>query len=118
MEGYDRQPDGSYARLELWTATHTPDPSALAPRFVRTMTQRTRPSCGGGWYATLRDPPRRIELTRLADGTRREWIPPEPYGVPSEPRYVSDHEMMLEVSDGRSRFLVRIDPHTLPVVAE
>ena len=69
---------------------------------------------GGGWYVLNRrdlDPPR-YQVIRTSDGTLRELIPPSGR-VYSVPVYVSEHEMLLG-DDG----MVRIDPHTLPIVPE
>lgn len=109
LEGYDRQPDGRYARLELWASPYAADPAALAPRLVRAMEERNRGAYGGGWYVMERGSPYRIEIVRTSDGTRREWMAPT--GGSVLPVYVSDHEIMVEAGG-----LVRFDPHLLPVV--
>ncbi len=103
FEGYDRQPDGSYGRLELWTAPYTRDPAALAPRLVRPMDIRNGSAFGGGWYVVWRNDPRGYEIIDVRDGTRRWWLAP----VSRDPLYVSEHEIL---ADG----LVRFDPHELP----
>lgn len=37
LQCYDRASDGSYGRVELWTAPYTNDPATLVPRLVREM---------------------------------------------------------------------------------
>lgn len=107
MEGYDRQPDGAYARLELWASPYARDPSALAPHLVRTMGQRGVPIYGDGWYLMLRSDPRRLEIVDTADGSLREW-------AQATEHYASENELLLSARGG----LVRLDPHALPIVEE
>ncbi|MCZ7680777.1 MAG: hypothetical protein M5U28_19195 [Sandaracinaceae bacterium] len=114
VQGYDRQPDSSYARLELWTAPYVADPSELRPRFVRLLDPTRHPSAfGGGWYVTLPAAPWRIEAVRLEDGARRRWVSSIPGALSYPPIYVSDHEILLQDPD-----LIRLDPHLLPLVDE
>jgi len=111
FEGYDRQPDRTYARLELWTAPYVRDPGALEPRRVRDMEERSLSAYGGGWYVTLRADPRRYDIINIHDGTLRQYAPP---GGPSRPPiYVSENEILVP-----SFPLVRFDPNALPIVDE
>lgn len=112
LEGYDRQPDGHYARLELWAAPYTADASALNSRFVHTMDVRSSTAQGGGWYVMLLGSPWRYRIIRTSDGTSREWTPPDGYTVNAPPLYVSDREILALAG----WHLVRLDPHSLPVV--
>jgi len=111
FQGYDRQPDRSYARLELWTAPYVRDPATLEPRMVRLMEERGQSAYGGGWYVVLRGDPRRLDIVNIEDGTLRQWIPEG--GVSTPPLYVSEHEILAQSGN-----LVRFDPHALPVVEE
>lgn len=114
VQGYDRQPDSSYARLELWTAPYAADPATLEPRFVRLMGSfRRRAAAGGGWYVVMEPEPWRIEAIRLSDGTRRRWVSSIPGALSYPPIYVSDHEILLQDPD-----LIRLDPHLLRLVDE
>lgn len=114
VQGYDRQPDGSYARLELWTAPYVADPSELRPRLVRLLDPTRHPSAfGGGWYVTMPGAPWRIEAVRLEDGTRRQWISSLRGALSYPPIYVTDHEILLQ-----DPALIRLDPNRLPRVDE
>lgn len=118
IQGYDRPPGPmqEYARIELWAAPLAYDAATLEPRLVATLPQRGLSAYGGGWYVMYVGSPKRLMVIRVEDGTQREWIPPEPYGVGHPPLYVSDHEMLVASGDGTRGFLLRIDPHTLPLV--
>ena len=105
FQGFDRQPDGSYARLELWTAPYTDDPAALEPRMVRPMRVRSASAYGGGWYVVRSGDPRGYEIIDVRDGSRRWWLAP----VSEEPLYVSEHEILAPG-------LIRFDPRELPIV--
>jgi len=111
FQGYDRQPDRSYDRLELWTAPYVRDPATLEPRMVREMEARNASAYGGGWYVVVRSDPRRLDIVNVEDGTLRQWIPAG--GVSTPPLYVSENEILAQSGN-----LVRFDPHALPVVAE
>ncbi|MCZ7684685.1 MAG: hypothetical protein M5U28_40295 [Sandaracinaceae bacterium] len=114
VQGHDRQPDSSYARLELWTAAYAVEPSELAPRFVRLMGPfRRRATAGGGWYVIMEPDPWRIDAIRLDDGTLRRWVSPIPGVLSYPPIYASDHEILLQ-----DPALIRLDPHRLPRVDE
>ncbi len=104
FQGFDRQPDGRYARLELWTAPYTDDPAALEPRMVRPMEVRNGSAFGGGWYVVWRGDPRGYEIIDVRDGTRRWWLAP----VSQDPLYVSENEILVPG-------LIRFDPHELPI---
>ncbi|MBX3268698.1 MAG: hypothetical protein KF729_00470 [Sandaracinaceae bacterium] len=103
FEGYDRQPDGHYARLELWTAPYTRDPAALAPRRVRDMDLRGGSMYGGGWYLVRRGASAGYDIVDVRDGSLRRLES----GGSTLPLYVSEREIMF----GSMRF----DPHELPV---
>ena len=115
MQAYDRQPDGSYARVELWSSPHAPDPGSLSPRLVREMPVRTQARLGVGVYAILRpDPRRHIELYDLADGRHRVYMPPETTGVLELPLYITSSEMLLIIGRPGGSALWRVDITRLP----
>jgi hypothetical protein len=117
VEGYDRQPDGSYARVELWTAPFTDDPATLAPRFVRELPYRVNGApFGGGIVAIRKTDPHRIDLYDVADGRLRRFLPPEGLVLTRHPVYVTDSEMLLAEAVGTTRTLYRIDITTLPYI--
>lgn len=112
MEGYDRREDGSYARLELWTAPFA-DLAAIEPRFVRAMELRVGAAVGGGWYAMRRitEGPQRVEVFSLRDGTRRTFVAPGG-SVVEEPYYASERDIMFRGGGAQS---IRFDPTLLPI---
>ncbi len=113
FENFDRQPDGTYARTELWTAPYRRDIELATPRIVRTMDQRSnRPAVGGGWVARRRLDPQRVEVFSLRDGARRTFIAPGGL-VLEDPYYASEREIMFP-----GRGTIRFDPSILPVDSE
>ena len=109
MEGYDRQPDGRYDRLELHAAPYTEDPAALDERYVRDMAARTKAVGGGGWYTIRLTEPDRLHIANTADGTLRVW----PHGTVYPPLYVTENEILMNTAG-----FVRLDPNVLPIVEE
>jgi len=108
-------PDGTYSRVELWTAPPATDPGDLAPRLVRELDIRTEARVGDGVYALIRqDGGHRLELYDLADGRRRTFEAPPATGFSFDPLYVSDEEVLLLVIADGGRTLFRIDPSALP----
>ncbi|MCZ7680680.1 MAG: hypothetical protein M5U28_18690 [Sandaracinaceae bacterium] len=117
FENYDRQPDGTYARTELWTATYRRDIELLEPRSVPFSDQRSNaPAVGGGWVALRRtsDGPQRVEVLDLLDGSRRIFVPSSGL-VLDEPYYASAREIMFR---GRGTSAIRFDPSILPLDPE
>lgn len=117
LEGYDRQPGGRYARLELWTAPYTADMSTFAPRKVRDFPIRAGSRMGGGWFAIrlIDDGPQRVEVFSLRDGHRRVFVSPTGYVI-EEPFYVTEDE--LAYNGGRSGGIVRVQIADIPIVDE
>lgn len=116
FENYERQPDGSYARLELWTAQYRRDIENLEPVRVRSIDgpRSNRPAVGGGWLARRLLDPQRVEIYSLRDGTRRTFVAPGGFVV-DDPYYASETEIMFP---GSGSTAVRFDPTLLPVDAE
>jgi hypothetical protein len=117
LEGYDRQPDGSYNRVELWTAPFTDDPASLAPRLVRELPYRANGApFGGGILAIRKTDPHRIDLYDVADGRLRRYLPPAELILTHHPVYVTESEMLLTEAIGTTPSLYRIDITTLPYI--
>ena len=114
MEAFDRQLDGSYARLELWTAPYRRDLESIEPRLVRTLEVRNSPAVGGGWVAGAGLDSLRVEVFALRDGSRRTFIAPAG-AVSQDPYYASAREIMFR---GAGTDAIRFDPSILPVDAE
>lgn len=118
LEGYDRQPDGAYARLELWTSVHASTPIDLTRRLVRNMDERAPRTVGDGIYAQYRNSglQPRIELYDLADGRKRVFRAPAGSLVLGPPLYVTATEMLVKgVHDGL-RTLYRVQLASVPYV--
>ena len=101
---YDKQPDGTYARIELWTAPYVRDPADLAPRMVTSLAER-QPEVvhSDGVYAFLfADLPDRYALYDLADGRRRVLTMPDRFGGRA-PVSVSRDEVLIRGTRGRLR---------------
>lgn len=118
FENHDRQPDGTYGRVELWTAGYRRDIESAVPALVRTVEgQRSNgPAVGGGWVARfVRGPPptwvARVEVFSLRDGTRRTFISPSGV-VTDEPFSATDRAIMFKGGGG---LIYRFDPTALPV---
>lgn len=113
FENYDRQPDGSYRRTELWTAPYQRDIGIVVSTLVRTMdAQRSNdPAVGGGWLARGLRGPARIEVFSLRDGSRRTFVAPEGF-VTIDPYYATEREIMFRGAGTRT---YRFDPTRLPV---
>jgi len=115
FENHERQPDGTYRRVELWTTSYRRDIESSVPALARTIEgQRSNgPAVGGGWVARfLRDPPpARVEVFSLRDGTRRTFISPSGV-VLDEPFSAAEREIMFKGGGGRT---YRFDPNVLPV---
>lgn len=101
LEGYDRSPEGVYARVELWTAGYTEEPADLAPRSVVELPEYdTSGKAGGGHFAFVRRAPRqRVEIYDLADGRHRTWYLPSGFSATAEaPLYLTETEMLVAVA--------------------
>lgn len=115
QQAFDRQPDGSYARIELWTAPYRRDIESIEPRLVRTMDYRSpRAAFGGGWFAVRGPGPGRVEVFSLSDGSRRTFMAPAG-SVSMDPYYASATEIMFR---GAGSDAIRFDPSILPVDPE
>ena len=114
LQCHDRNPDGSYQRLELWTAAYQENLERFKPRYLRRISVRNSAAVGGGWYTMRRtsDGPQRVEVYSLRDGTRRTFIPPGGQ-VLDTPFYAGNREIMFT---GQS--VIRFDPNLLHVDAE
>jgi hypothetical protein len=117
LQGFDRQPDGLYNRLELWTAPATSVSGTLEPSIVRSLApRRGSTASGGGWYVMLRDEPRRLEVTSLDDGTQRQWVVPTGHALPRGATHATATEILVSTRTSLQNVLVRLDPRTLPLV--
>lgn len=117
LEGYDRQPDLTYGRLELWTAPFTADAAMLEPRLVRELPVYDGGQAEAGVFAYRSYPPHRIELYDLADGRHRTWFAPEGFALFSEPIYISETEMAMSGGiDGGMSILIRVELSSIPYV--
>lgn len=110
IDARDRQPDGSYLRVELWTGRYDPPSRALADaRFVRPLDQDRSGVLGGTWYAQV-PTDERIELTSIIDGSRRAFVYPGE-NFDSLPLYVAASDVALSASRlGLGLHLLRLDP--------
>jgi len=114
-QDYDRQPDGTYGRVELWTVPYQRDIENAQPRarMLRLLDVRSNEvAVGGGWWARRQLHPQRVEVFSLADGSRRTFVSPTGYVIQA-PFVASAHEILY---DGIGT--VRFDPTLLPVDAE
>jgi hypothetical protein len=116
MEGYGLECTvcpGGYERVELWTAEHVTDPSALAPRKVAELPNRiTQPTVGGGYwgYRTRQElGDHRIVLYDLDTGQKRVFDPDnDEVKVVYPPVYITEDEMLLRGGVGDEGTIFRV----------
>jgi hypothetical protein len=99
VQGYDRQPDGSYERVELWTAPYVRDPADIEPRMVRSLPTRiTLATVGGGYWGhwLYANDEWTLNLYRLSDGRKRQWVfPPDDSPGSQRPPAISEDEVLV-----------------------
>lgn len=114
MELHDRQPDGRYARREVWTAPYRADLENVEARMLRTLSgRRTEAVVGGGWYAAQASHSV-VEVVSLRDGSLRTFTAPGGR-VTDAPFYASEDEIMFP---GLGLDAIRFDPNLVPVEPE
>ncbi len=114
LQLYDRQVDGSYRRIELWTMPYSddPDPQASAQMIDAEFPLRAGdPLVGGGWYAYVGEDTTRVVLHSLHGEATRYFRTPDGANVTG--RLFIDETNLFVRSGGE---IYWVDPRELPVL--
>jgi hypothetical protein len=115
LQLFDRAPDGTYGRIELWTMPYSDNPDVATDARLLDPTFPLRPGdplVGGGWYVYLRQDPgmtARVVLHPLHGGSQRYFETPDGANI-TDRLYVD--EANLFVRSGPDLYWV--DPRELP----
>lgn len=112
LQLYDRDLEGNYARIELWTMPYSddPDPSASATMIDPAFPLRAGdPLVGGGWYVYVGTDTTRVVLHPLRPGPRRYFRTPTGTNVTGH-LYVDDTNLFVRSGPD----LYWVDPRELP----